>query len=100
MKAITISLLMSVMLLAAASAFASSASTMSAQQNVQAYRQWIGKPVTQVVKALGEPTYSFANKNGGLTYNYVHGPQHVGPVLTYQFVVGPNKKVDSARLSF
>ena len=99
MKAIAAYLLLAAMLLSAMSAFAYSPSANRTEASIQAYRQWVGKSATQLVKALGQPDYTSAGKNGRLIYDYVREPQHVGPIATYQFVIGSNKKVDAARLS-
>lgn len=93
MKAIAFFIFSGVMLVSSVSAFAM-------EQTVQSIQQWVGKPSTQVVKTLGEPNYTSATKHGRLIYDFVQEPQHVGPIGTYQFVVGRNGKVAAATLTF
>jgi len=78
-----------------------SISAFAMQQNlpVQPLKQWVGKPATQVVKALGEPNYTSTTMHGRLIYDFVQEPQHVGPIGTYQFVIGQNGKVTAATLT-
>jgi outer membrane protein assembly factor BamE (lipoprotein component of BamABCDE complex) len=93
MKAIAFfSLLIGAILVSSVSAFAM-------EQNIQPIQQWVGKPATQVVKALGEPSYTSTTKHGRLIYDFVQEPQHVGSIGTYQFVIGQNGKVVSANLA-
>lgn len=97
MKAVAVFFLSAAMLIGfGASAFA-------VEQSVRLIRpvqQWVGKPATQVVKALGEPSYTSTTNHGRLVYDFVQEPQHVGPIGTYQFVIGPNGKVAAATLTF
>ncbi len=95
MKAIAIVLISSVMLFSNLSAFAAANKE---GQNAQSIQRWVGIPATQLVKALGKPSYT-SSQNGRLTYDYVREPQHAGPIPTYQFLVGRNGKVTAARIS-
>ena len=72
--------------------------TVGTIQNVQSVQQWVGKPATQVIKSLGDPSYTSKGKHGRWTYNYVREPQHVGPIPTYQFIIGRNGDVAAASL--
>jgi hypothetical protein len=93
MKAIAFFFLSAVMLLVY------SVSAFAMEQNVQSIQQWVGKPASQVVKTLGKPNYTSTTKHGRLIYDFVQEPQHVGPIGTYQFVIGRNGKVASATLT-
>ena len=100
MKAIAISILSIAMFVSAVFAFAYSGSATTAKQSLQGYHQWIGKSAAQMIRAIGQPSYSSTDKNGSLTYDYVLEQQRAGPVVTYQFVIGSTKKVDTEKLSF
>jgi outer membrane protein assembly factor BamE (lipoprotein component of BamABCDE complex) len=98
MKAISVLIFSGIFLFAGLSVFAN---TNSMQQKAQQPIQyWIGKPATQLVKALGRPSYTSYTKHDRLAYDYVQEPQHVGPIPTYQFVIGHSGKVTSASVSF
>ena len=99
MKALLVSVLSIAMLASAMFAFAFSVGA-TTQQNLQVYREWVGKSAAQMVTALGKPSYTSTDKSGRRTYDYVLEQQRAGPVLTYQFVIGADKKVDTARQSF
>ncbi len=96
MKAIALVLISSVLLFSSISVFAAT-NTMQ-QQNVQSIHRWLGKPATQLIKKLGKPSYT-SSTDGRLTYDYVREPQHVGPIPTYQFVLGRNGKVIAATIA-
>jgi hypothetical protein len=62
-------------------------------------QQWVGKPVRQLIGALGEPSYTSVTSGGLKVYDFVREPQHVGPVDTYQFVIARSGKIISAALT-
>lgn len=95
MKAIAIFFFSGAMLVSSISAFAMK----QMEQNVQSVQQWVGKPATQLVKTLGEPNYTSTAKHGRLIYDFVQERQHVGPIVTYQFIIGRNGKVAAATLN-
>jgi hypothetical protein len=64
----------------------------------QPLNQWVGKPLSQLIQTYGEPNYTSVMKNGRFVYDFVREPQHVGPIPTYQFIVGRNKTITTARL--
>jgi hypothetical protein len=100
MKAIAVSLISAAMLVCGLSAFAYSMTPNTTEQNLQAYRHWIGRSTAQMSATLGKPSYTSTDKAGRRVYDYVVEPQHVGPVPTYQFAIGTGGKVSSASLSF
>lgn len=97
MKAFTVLLVTGALLLVGAVAFASTDSRPI--QNERSVTSWIGKSATQVVGSLGQPSYR-SRHGGRVYYDYVVAPQHVGPIETYQFIVGPTGKVDAAKVLF
>ena len=100
MKAIALVLLCGAMLLAGVSAFAAGQITVIDQQGLKSIQKWVGKPVSDLVSVLGQPTYTSRTKNGRMVYDYVQEPQHVGPIGTLQFVIGPNSDVSVTRMSY
>ncbi len=97
MKALVVFLLSAALLLTSVAAFASIENRpIQTERNIS---HWIGKPVSQILELLGQPTTT-SRGGGRLIYDYVVAPQHVGPIETYQFAVGPNGKVDTAKVIF
>ena len=114
MKASALFLLSGVMLFSGLSAFAYSthdpimghtsnttmaALTIPTRQDAQSIQRWVGDPATQVMKSLGEPSYTSTTAGGRLIYDYVQEPQHVGPIPTDQFVISRSGKVAAVRIS-
>ena len=69
-----------------------------AMQNIASMQHWVGKRATQLIKVLGDPSYASVGKNGRMTYDFVQEPQHVGPIPTYQFIIGRDGNVAAERL--
>jgi len=97
MKAFTVFLVSAALLLVSVAAFA--ATDNRPIQNEQILNRWIGKPVTQILQSLGQPAFT-SRAGGRQLYDYVVAPQHVGPIETYQFIIGTNGKVDAASVVF